>query len=153
MFKEGWRFWQQWCEEESLSNEISLVSAEAAGTGAHAVRIENPRVKYFGVQQRIDVVSGGVYRLCGTARSVATNDASVVFGGRIAFYLQPQPQVFLLWYPECDQWTEKSVLFTNQVTGTAVVHAHMGFGNVPSTGEFTNIRLEQIGQKDGGATK
>ena len=146
MFKEGWHFWQRWCEAAALSNEISLVSAEAVGTGAHAARIENPRTNYFGVQQRADVVSGGVYRLCGTVRSVATNNASMVFGGRIAFYLQPQPQVFLLWYPECNQWTEKSVLFTNQVTGTAVVYAHMGFGNVPSTGEFTNIRLEQVGQ-------
>lgn len=32
----------------------------------------------------------------------------------------------------------------NNVSGTATVYAHMGFGGIASTGEFTDIRLERM---------
>ena len=38
----------------------------------------------------------------------------------------------------------KELIFTNQVTGIATVYIHMGYGNISSIGEFTNISLEEI---------
>jgi hypothetical protein len=37
-------------------------------------------------------------------------------------------------------------VFTNQVTGMAVVYVHMGYGKVASTGEFSDVRLERIAE-------
>jgi hypothetical protein len=38
------------------------------------------------------------------------------------------------------------LVFTNQVTGTAVVYVHLGYGKVATTGEFGAIRLERVGE-------
>ncbi len=47
---------------------------------------------------------------------------------------------------ECTDWWRRQVEFTNQVTGTAVVYVHLGYGKVASTGEFSDIRLERIAE-------
>jgi len=39
---------------------------------------------------------------------------------------------------------KKELIFTNQVSGIAIVYVHMGYGNVASTGEFANISLKRI---------
>jgi hypothetical protein len=34
--------------------------------------------------------------------------------------------------------------FTNSVTGVGALYVHMGYGNVASTGDFADIRLEKV---------
>ncbi|MCX7847450.1 MAG: hypothetical protein N2595_05440, partial [bacterium] len=56
-----------------------------------------------------------------------------------------QPEVQLVWMSEYNYWWPKEVVFTNKdYDGAAVVYAHMGYGKFASTGEFTNIRLEEV---------
>ncbi len=47
---------------------------------------------------------------------------------------------------EYNQGWRKELILTNQVTGMATVYVHMGYGNVASTGEFSDIRLEKMGE-------
>ena len=101
--------------------------------------------KLVGIQQRVHVVSNAVYKLSGIARSLG-NDKSKIFGGRIGFYLPPQKEKQIVWMSEHDKWWKKELVFTNNITGTAIVYVHMGYGNVASTGEFTNIRLEKLSE-------
>ncbi|NLF38891.1 hypothetical protein GX586_05560 [bacterium] len=137
-FAEGLASWYCWQGAKEATNAVKAVVA----LGRPALRIENPEAKLIGMQQLVTVESGVVYRLSGAARSVATTDSSVLFGGRLAFYLPPQPEREVVWMSEATNWWEKAVVFTNEVTGVATVFVHMGYGGARSTGEFTNIRLE-----------
>jgi len=136
----NWNFWQA---AKTLSNYVKIINV----TGKkfkNAVRIENPMKKLVGIQQLVKVKSNAVYRLSGIVRSTATNNNDIIFGGRIGFYLPGQKEKQIVWMSEHNQWWKKELIFTNQVTGLATVYIHMGYGNVSSTGEFTNIRLEKI---------
>ena len=135
--------WEFWNEGKNESENISVVKTENLNTATNALRIENPKAKLMGVQQLIRVVSGEVYRLSASVRS-SGNDSSKIFGGRIAFWLPPQKEKQIVWMTDYNKWWGKKLTFTNEVTGKAVVYVHMGYGNVASTGEFTNIRLERI---------
>ena len=122
-----------------------MVEAAGEGNASRAVRIENGGGEMIGVQQVVRVVSGGVYRLSASVRSVATNDSSVMFGGRVACYMAGQKERELVWMSEYNYWWRKELVFTNETfDGAAVVYAHMGYGRFASTGEFTDIRLEVL---------
>ncbi len=108
------------------------------------LKIQNPYKKLIGVQQRVNVVSGAVYRLSGVARFVATTQANMIFVGRISFYLPSQKEQQLVWMSEYNQWSQKELVFTNKVVGTATILVHLGYGGVGTTGEFTNVRLEKF---------
>ncbi len=110
----------------------------------HFLRIENPLGALIGVQQHVALQSGGTYRLSATVRSWARSDPHALFGGRVALYAPPEPERALVWMSEHDQWWRKESTFTQQTTCAGVVFAHMGYGSVASTGEFTDIRLEQL---------
>ena len=43
-----------------------------------------------------------------------------------------------------DTWSSCETVVTNMVTGTATVFVHVGYGGMPSTGEFAHICLEQL---------
>lgn len=131
--------WTCWTGDEDSKRARSCVQRSAS-----FIRIVNPHSLMVGLQHAVHVDSNSVYRVTGTARSLATTDPSVPFGGRVAVCLPPQPERDLVWMSECTNWWRKELVFTNQVTGTAVVYVHMGYGNVASTGEFTDIRLERI---------
>jgi hypothetical protein len=45
---------------------------------------------------------------------------------------------------EYNQWWPKELVFTNQITGTATIYAHLGFGGYATTGEFSNVMLEKL---------
>jgi hypothetical protein len=60
--------------------------------------------------------------------------------------LPGQPEKEIVWVSECNTWWPKELVFTNQVTGTAVVYVHLGYGKVATTGEFSAIRLERVGE-------
>ena len=129
---DDWNYWQYGVTH---TNKIIIQN--------NVLRIEDPFKKLIGVQQSVNVVSGTVYKLSGVARSVATTQSDIIFGGRIAFFLPPQKEKQLVWTSEYNQWSQKELVFTNNVTGTAVILVHLGYGSVGTTGEFTNIRLEQ----------
>ncbi|MCX7001950.1 MAG: hypothetical protein NTV22_01605 [bacterium] len=50
----------------------------------------------------------------------------VLFGGRVALFRPPQPEQQIVWMSEYNNWLRKELVFTNQVTGTAVVYVHLG---------------------------
>ena len=134
---QNWYYWQKGKERQ---NDIMCEN----DTDGSRIRIANPNKELIGVQQQVMVVSGQVYRLSGKVRSPDGNNASAMFGGRIGFWLPPQEEKELVWMTEYNQWLYKEMYFTNRVTGRATVYAHMGYGNVAGTGEFTDIKLELL---------
>ena len=136
--------WQLWQSAKTISNSVKFINI-TGNKFNNAVRIENPMKKLVGIQQRVNVKSNTVYRLSGIVRSTATNNNDIIFGGRIGFYLPPQKEKQIVWMSEHNKWWGKELIFSNQVTGLATVYIHMGYGNIASTGEFTNIHLEKIG--------
>ncbi|MCX7846943.1 MAG: hypothetical protein N2595_02780 [bacterium] len=143
-FARGLTSWSAWGVADQRTNQLRVVRAEPDSGASYALRIENPGRELIGVKQHVPLVSGEVYRLCAAVRSVATNDSASIFGGRVAVFLPPQAEQQLIWMSEYTRWWKKELVFTNQVTGTAVVYAHLGYGNVATTGEFSSIRLERI---------
>jgi len=136
------RGWTRWGDRACGTGGLHIVHARDLATANRALRIENAAAKLIGVQQQVAVLSGTVYRLSGMARSVATNASDVLFGGRVAFFLPPQAEHQIVWNGEHREWLSRSIVFTNMVSGTAIVYVHLGYGNIASTGEFTDIRVE-----------
>ncbi|MCX7005492.1 MAG: hypothetical protein NTV22_19800, partial [bacterium] len=136
----GWDYWQHAC---SATTEIQLTQI-AVQPAQWALQIQNPLKQLTGVRQLVSLVSGTVYRLSARARSCATTDSKVVFGGRVAIFLPPQPEQSLLWMSESTDWWAKALVFTNQVSGAATLFVHLGYGGVASTGEFANITLDEL---------
>ena len=143
-FKEKLKQWQFWQSAKTHSNTVKFINV-ANKNFQSAVRIENPMKKLVGIQQLVKVKSNAIYRLSGIARSTATKNNDIIFGGRLGFYLKGQKEKQIVWMSEHNQWWKKELIFTNQVSGMATVYIHMGYGNIASTGEFTNIKLEKIG--------
>jgi len=144
-FKERLENWQLWQSAKTFSNTVNIINVTSK-TFKNAVRIENPIKKLVGIQQRVKVKSNTVYRLSGIVRSTATNNNDIIFGGRIGFFLPPQKEKQIVWMSEYNQWWEKEVIFTNKINGMATVYIHMGYGGVASTGEFSDVRLEEMGR-------
>lgn len=142
-FAAGLQAWSLWKEAHALSNQVSANEYN----GHTLLRIENPTRKMIGVQQAVQAISGRVYRLGARVRSVATTDSAVIFGGRIAFYLPPQPEQQLVWMTECTDWWQRTMVFTNRVSGAATLYAHLGYGTAATTGEFTGITLEDVTER------
>jgi len=143
-FSKGMTGWSFWGAAGNLTNQFSVVRAVDNAESAYALRVENPYAELLGVKQHVALVSGEVYRLSAAARSVATNASEVLFGGRVAVFLPPQAERELVWMSEYNRWWQKELVFTNEVTGAAVVYVHLGYGKVATTGEFSSIRLERI---------
>ncbi len=136
--------WKYWQKARNQTNLLFIINKKNKLKVAKYLRVENPNAQLIGVAQSVNVFSGAVYRLCGTVRSTVADDSRQLFGGRIGFWLPPQKEKQIVWMHEYNKWWEKELLFTNEVTGTATIYVHMGYGNISSTGEFTNIRLEKI---------
>jgi hypothetical protein len=138
-FLTGLQAWLPWHAPQATNTTTVLPDAAHGG----AVRIANPDAAMPGIQQLIPLRTGSVYRLSAMARALGNNPAAI-FGGRVALWLPPQPEVQLVWLTENTAWTARTTIFTNTVTGAACVYLHMGYGNVASTGEFTAVQLEEI---------
>jgi len=143
-FAQDLQFWSRWQHGRTHPEWVIVTNLPGRLGSYNALHIANPKAVLVGVQQSVNVVSNKVYRLAGSARSMCTNDSSRIFGGRIAFYLPPQPEHQLVWTSEFNDWWKRDLVFTNHVTGTALVLVHMGYGGVASTGDFTDVRLEMI---------
>ncbi|MCX7001956.1 MAG: GDSL-type esterase/lipase family protein [bacterium] len=143
-FRDGLKGWQYWSDACQQTNSIALVPVQGMPGVRQALRIMNPHKKLVGVQQTVHLESNAVYRLSGIVRSLATKASEILFGGRVALWLPPQPEQQIVWMSEYNNWLHKELVFTNQVSGTAVVYVHLGYGNVATTGEFTDVRLEKV---------
>lgn len=143
-FDGGLAQWELWNAACAATNSVRIVPAWTSPGMRRALRIENPMRLLAGVQQRVVLKSNAVYRLGGAARSVATTQSDVLFGGRLAIWQPPQPEREIVWMSEYNDWWQKYLVFTNELDGTAVVYVHLGYGNIATTGEFTNITLEEI---------
>jgi len=145
LFKTGKENWYPWQHAKNQPKNITIVDVENNKNFDSALRIENPKAVLIGLQQLASLKSGTVYRLSGAVRSTQCNDNKKIFGGRIALFLPPQKEKEIVWMSEYNKWWGKDLVFTNQVTGVASIFVHMGYGGVSSTGEFANIKLEQLG--------
>ncbi len=142
-FAQGLQHWDYWQHACRATNEIRLIQIGAQPV-QWALQIQNPDRQLTGVRQLVTLVSGTVYRLSARARSCATTNSKIVFGGRVALFLPPQPEQALLWMSESTAWWAKALVFTNQVSGAATLFVHLGYGGVASTGEFANITLDEL---------
>lgn len=133
----NWYPWQRGKDNAHLMT-IHVVSNQ------HFLRIENPLSALIGVQQQVALQSGAAYRLSAAVRSCAGSDPRALFGGRVALYAPPEPEHALVWMSEHNQWWRKQLVFTNTSEVAGVVFVHMGYGNICSTGEFTDVQLELL---------
>jgi len=129
----NWSYWQ------TASKHTNFIEKIHKG-----IKILNPNAQLIGLKQQVTVTSNVVYRLSGRVRSTVTNNPKILFGGRIGLYIPGQKEKQIVWMSEYNNWWNKELIFTNRVTGVATVYIHMGYGNVASTGEFTDIKLELI---------
>lgn len=138
MFRERLRHWSHWGAATDNPAMVEVTNG--------ALRVTDPSGKLSGVKQHLAVaaVSGAVYRLSASARSVGRPDGTRMMGGRVAFHLPPQPEAEIAWISQRDVWVNKSIVFTNTVNGQGMVIVHMGYGNAPGTVEFTNVKLELL---------
>jgi len=143
-FATGLAYWAYWKDARAETNAVKVVKYREGAATKTLLRIENPLRKMIGVQQAVPVKAGGIYRLGASVRSTAAHDQNILFGGRVAFYLPQQSEAEIVWMTEYNQWWPREMLITNYFDGMATVYVHMGYGGVASTGEFTNIRLEQV---------
>lgn len=143
-FSAGLANWGLWREAKARPETLRVVSFSTPQGVRYALRIENPFCAPIGVQQPVRVTSGTVYRLSAMVRSIAGHDTNVIFGGRVAFYLPPQREQEIVWMTEYNKWWRRELIFTNLVDGLATVYVHLGYGNVATTGEFTDIVLEKL---------
>lgn len=142
-FTQGLTGWDYWQHAGSATDEVRVLQL-SAHPRQFALHIQNPTKRLTGIRQLLPLESGAVYRLSARARSTATTNPKIIFGARVAVFLPPQPEQALLWMSESTDWWDKTLVFTNHVSGMATLFAHMGYGNVASTGEFADIRLEKV---------
>jgi len=139
-FTEGLKGWEYWGAAHTSTGAVTPL--------ADAVRLCSPDGQLAGIRQTIGspLVSGSVYRLSAYARHVGAPQANRIQGGRVAVYLPPQKELDITWLTQRNTWWLRELVFTNTVAGQALILVHMGYGKVASMGEFTDVRLERVGQ-------
>ena len=143
-FSEGKRYWNPWQYGGIYSNLVKVVTYKGRNGKYQALRIENPHAKLTGLNQAVKVKAGKIYKLSAAARSTVTNSSAIIFGARVGIRLPHQRERKVIWMTEFNDWWKKKRIITNGFTGTAVVYIDMGYGNVISTGEFADVRLEVV---------
>jgi len=143
-FADGLEKWALWREARKHPEAVQAVEVGAHPSIAAAVRIENPWAELIGVQQLVSVSSGAVYRLSGQARSTAATDASIIFGGRIGFYLPPQKGREIVWMSEYNKWWRKELVFTNDVDGQATVYLRWTMGSTDSSWQYCGWNIDDV---------
>ena len=144
-FTDGKKYWNPWQNARMHSNLVKTVICKGDSGNYNVLRIENPYAKLIGVNQAMIVEKNKIYKLSAAVRSTITNSSAVIFGGRIGIRLPKQQERSLIWITEFNDWWKKELIITNQFGGTAVVYIDMGYGNVVSTGEFADIKFEEMG--------
>jgi len=144
-FAEDKRYWNPWQNAKVHSNLVKTVVCNGKNGNYKALRIENPYAKLIGFNQAAKVKKDVIYKLSAAARSTITNNSAIIFGGRVGVRLPHQGERALIWMSEFNDWWKKEIIITNEFSGTAVVYIDMGYGGVVSTGEFADVRFEEIG--------
>ena len=145
VFSYGKKYWNPWQNAKTYSNLVKTVVYEGKNGNYKVLRIENPHAKLIGLNQAIKVKKDRIYKLSAAARSTITNNSGIIFGGRVGVRLPNQRERALIWMSEFNDWWKREIIITNQFSGTAVVYIDMGYGGVASTGEFADVRMEEIG--------
>jgi hypothetical protein len=145
VFENSFFHWSPWqCKRNEFYHRLFIFDTKEKGIKRKGLRIKNDTKGLIGVQQNVNIISGNVYRLSGVARSTTRSDSFTLFGGRIGLWVPHQKEKQVIWMKDNTEWTFRSVIFTNRVSGMATLFVHMGYGNIANTGEFTDIRLEMI---------
>lgn len=134
--------WKKWSAGGPALGETAITHTEVDGRTQSVVRIANTATHYFGLLDRVYMESGGVYRMSGMARYAGPPPAQV-FYGRLACYLHGQAEQDIVWPEAVSEWTRRTCIFTNMVNGVATIFVHLGYGNVITTAEFADIRVER----------
>jgi len=138
------KYWNPWQYANKYSNLVKVVDYKGKSGNYKALRIENPYAKLIGLNQAVKLQENKIYKLSAAARSTVTNSSAIIFGGRVGIRLPHQKERSLIWMTEFNDWWKKGIVITNKFSGTAIVYIDMGYGNVVSTGEFSDVRVEEI---------
>ena len=139
-------YWMPWQNAKNHTNLIKVATYKGKYGKYKALRIENGYKKLIGLNQAVKVEKNKVYKLSASARSVLTNSSAIIFGARVGIRLPKQKERCLIWVTEFNNWWKKSLVFTNNHSGTAVVFVDMGYGNIISTGEFSDIKFVEVSE-------
>jgi len=131
----GWNLWQ--IKAEEATGTISRVSND----GAPYILIKGREGgKLMGLSQAVSMTSGTVYRLSAAVKS-KDSDSKAFFGARAALFVKGQKEHQLLWTYNTKDWEEKSLIFTNRVSGVATLYFHTGYTTNACEALFKNISL------------
>jgi len=92
-FTRGRKFWVDWINASKYPDQIQIVTNSFKGHPDYAVRISNPQAGLIGIKQAVQLKQNTIYKLSGKARSLATINSDVIFGGRIAINRSNQPEI------------------------------------------------------------
>ena len=129
----GWRYWGGLSEEKGKE----LVKIEEEGLSLHG-----QLNKMMGIAQTVKITSGAVYQISAKVRSADQKAEKKTFmGARLALNAPGQKELQLIWLYKNWEWEEKSLVFTNRVTGMATLFFHTGYTTNAATCLVKDISL------------
>ena len=129
----GWRYWGGLSEEQGKE----LVKIEEEGLSLHG-----QLNKMMGIAQTVKITSGAVYQISAKVRSADPKAEKKTFmGARLALNAPGQKELQLIWLYKNWEWEEKSLVFTNRVTGMATLFFHTGYTTNAATCLVKDISL------------
>ena len=129
----GWRYWGGLSEEKGKE----LVKTEEEG-----LSLRGQLNKMMGIAQTIEITSGTVYQISAKVRSADPKTEKKTFmGARLALNAPGQKELQLIWLYKNWEWEEKSLVFTNRVTGMATLFFHTGYTTNAATCLVKDISL------------
>ncbi len=143
-FPVGMKGWGLWQTAYTRTADVAVVPCTGVSNCPGAVRMVSVDGQLIGIQQNVQVVSGVTYRLSGQARSMMSSGPSGAFGARIALHMPSGREFEVVWQHETAAWLRKEYVFQSIMGGEARIFVHLGYGHTATTGEFTNVRLEEV---------
>jgi hypothetical protein len=129
----GWRYWGGLSEEKGKE----LVKIEEDG-----LSLQGQLNKMMGIAQAVKITSGTVYQISAKVRSIESKPERKTFmGARLALNAPGQREMQLIWLYKNGRWEEKSLVFTNKVTGSATLFFHTGYTTNAATCLVKDISL------------
>ncbi len=140
-FARGWQCWE--AQDARMTQAIAMVAADAPGAGT-ALRLKHLRGPMLHVRQLVRLDAGNVYRLSAVAKMVAPAYPEVL-GARLAVFTPDRREVGVAWdYVRPNEWERQHVVFTNAVSGGAVVYVELSSRSGARTALVTEVRLERV---------
>lgn len=134
-FKDGFKGWRYWSLSEEKGKE--LVKIEEDG-----LSLQGQLNKMMGIAQAVKITSGTVYQISAKVRSADPKPEKKTFmGARLALNAPGQKEMQLIWLYKNGEWEEKSLSFTNRVTGVATLFFHTGYTTNAATCLVKDISL------------